>query len=217
MAIVNLSKLIPHRTPAVLRWLYPGLLWRVVTHHKHLYLTFDDGPVPGPTEFVLDVLSSFNAKATFFCIGDNVGKHPQIYRKVIDAGHSIGNHTLHHVNGWDTGTQAYHNEVTACDRQMQLPESAPRLFRPPYGKITRPQIGALRTSHQIVMWDVLTRDYDKALTPEACCTGAIRATRPGSIVLFHDSLKAEKNMSYALPRFLAHFAEQGFEFKALPS
>ncbi|MBL7846872.1 MAG: polysaccharide deacetylase family protein [Cyclobacteriaceae bacterium] len=183
---------------------------------KNLYLTFDDGPVPGPTEFVLDELARAKAKSTFFCIGDNVRKHPEVYQRIIQEGHAVGNHTFNHLSGWKTPVDAYVDNVALCDREMKREGKQPaKLFRPPYGRITRRQIGRL-SEYRIVMWDVLTNDYAKSLSREACLRGSLAATRPGSIIVFHDSLKAEKNMSYVLPRFLDHFGSQGFSFKALP-
>lgn len=183
---------------------------------KNLYLTFDDGPVPGPTEFVLDELARAKAKATFFCIGDNVRKHPGVYRRIVSEGHAVGNHTFNHLSGWKTAVDAYVDNVALCDNEMaQLGKLTDKLFRPPYGRITRKQIGSL-SNYRIIMWDVLTNDYAKSLSREACLRGSLAATRPGSIIVFHDSLKAEKNMSYVLPRFLDHFESQGFSFKTLP-
>lgn len=198
------------RTPSVLRSFYPSLLWRVDTLEKDLYLTFDDGPIDGPTDFVLDTLKSFSAKATFFCIGDNIKKHPGQFRKLIDAGHSVGNHTFNHVNGWVTSNDLYVQNISEC--QALLPEK--RLFRPPFGRIRRSQIPLVK-DYRVVMWDVLTFDYDRSLHEEKCLRGAIGAARSGSIVVFHDSIKAEKNLTYVLPRFMEHCASKGFSFKSL--
>jgi len=183
---------------------------------KVLYLTFDDGPVPGPTEFVLDELKKYKAKATFFCIGDNVRKHPAIFEKVVMEGHAIGNHTFNHLKGWSTSLQVYLENIKLCNSQLAThhPQRA-TLFRPPYGRITNSQISALRNEYQIVMWDVLTHDYSSTISSHRCLTGSINATRPGSIIVFHDSLKAEKNLTYVLPEFLAYFSSQGFEFRTL--
>jgi peptidoglycan/xylan/chitin deacetylase (PgdA/CDA1 family) len=205
-----------HRVPFFLPWLYPDLIWRIPTDKKELYLTFDDGPVPGPTDFVLETLRKYNCKATFFCIGDNVRKHPEIFNKVISEGHAIGNHTYNHVKGWSTPLNQYIANVELFNQQLPLINGqwSIKLFRPPYGRITRNQIKALR-DYKIVMWDVLTSDYNPRLSPEKCLRNSIRATRPGSIIVFHDSVKAARNMSYALPRYVEHFLEQGYEFKAL--
>ena len=200
------------------------------TSAKELYLTFDDGPVSGPTEFALETLQKVNAHGTFFCIGENIKKHPEIFRKVVAAGHIIGNHTFNHLSGWKTNTRSYLDNVKLCEDQIQVdspssiieppvpstryPVPSKPLFRPPYGRITRGQIKSL-LELKIIMWDVLTHDYAKSLSPGNCLKGSIAATRPGSIVVFHDSLKAEKNMTYVLPRYLDHFANQGYTFKSL--
>lgn len=200
------------RTPAIMKFLYPSLIWE--GEKDKIYLTFDDGPVPEVTEFVLDQLDQFEVKATFFCIGDNIKKHPEIFRKVISAGHQVGNHTMHHLKGWDTDDQVYLDDVKLCRDQINeyLPGRKTELFRPPYGRIKRSQIAALPTSYKIIMWTALSQDYRSDLTPEQCLQGTIRAIRPGSVILFHDSLKARKNMEYALPRVIEFAKTKGFTF-----
>lgn len=227
------------RSPFFLPWIYPRLTWRIPTTAKELYLTFDDGPVSGPTEFVLDTLAKAKIQATFFCIGDNIRKHPEVFEKIIKGGHAVGNHTFNHLSGWRTGLDHYLDNVKLCEDAINLrvignqssvigsaqpitgyglPISEHRspitLFRPPYGRITRRQIKAL-SQYEIIMWDVLTHDYAKSLSNNNCLSGSIAAARPGSIVVFHDSYKAEKNMTYVLPRFIDHFAELGYTFKSL--
>lgn len=202
------------RNPFFLPWLYPGLTWRMPSVEKSLYLTFDDGPVHGPTEFVLDQLSRVSAKATFFCIGDNVRKHPDVFDRILSEGHAVGNHTFHHLSGWKTPVEEYVANVQQCDAVLQAGGKNPPMFRPPYGRITRRQISRLN-DYRIIMWDVLTNDYARDLSPEACLRGSLAATRNGSIVVFHDSLKAEKNMTYVLPRYLDHFASRGYSFRSL--
>jgi peptidoglycan/xylan/chitin deacetylase (PgdA/CDA1 family) len=202
-----------YRTPAPLRWIFPSLTWRVFTTEKELFLTFDDGPVPGPTEFVLDVLSEKNVPATFFCIGQNVDKHPQLLKRIAAEGHEIGNHTYNHVNGWKVSTAEYTTNVVACGATLGK-QQAP-LFRPPYGRITFSEIKLLK-DYQIVMWDVLTYDFDSALSPQDCLDGAVRAVRPGSIIVFHDSYKAEKNLTYVLPKFIDDCRNRGYGFARLP-
>lgn len=201
------------RNPFFLPWLYPGLTWRLPADEKKLYLTFDDGPVPGPTEFVLDELARIGAKATFFCIGDNVRKHPAVYARVLAEGHAVGNHTFNHLSGWKTHDTEYIQNIHLCDEALK--PHVGNLFRPPYGRITRRQIASL-SKYRIVMWDVLTNDYAQSLSPEACLRGSLAASRNGSIVVFHDSLKAEKNLRFVLPRYLDHFNAQGFTFHPLP-
>ena len=213
------------RTPFILPLFFPNLQWRIKTSEKELFLTFDDGPVPGPTEFVLDTLKKYNAKATFFCIGDNIHKHPEIFKRIINDGHAIGNHTFHHMRGWGTSTEKYVNNVLLCSKEMNdhiqshpstihYPASK-QLFRPPYGRIRGKQIDYLKDEYEIIMWDVLTTDYSQSLSPQNCLQGSIKATRPGSIIVFHDSLKAERNMSYALPKYLEHFINLGYTFRIL--
>lgn len=206
-----------YRAPFFLPWLYPNLVWRIPTERKELYLTFDDGPVPGPTDFVLETLAKHSIKATFFCIGDNVHKYPDVFKCILDQGHTIGNHTFNHLKGWRTPLEKYIENVRQCESELRvsgLEFRASKLFRPPYGRITRSQINAL-SDYKIVMWDVLTNDYDKLKSPEACFKNSIRVTRPGSIIVFHDSIKAERNMSYTLPRYIDHFLNQGFSFNTL--
>jgi peptidoglycan-N-acetylglucosamine deacetylase len=207
--------IIPHRTPFLLPLLYPSsLIWRYPDAQRNLYLTFDDGPVPGPTEFVLETLTKYNCPATFFCIGDNVRKHERIYESVLKAGHSIGNHTYNHVNGWKTHNDDYLANISKCDQVIGNGNGPNKLFRPPYGRIRRAQIRRIR-DHKIIMWDVLSLDYEKRLNPERCLRNSLAATRAGSIIVFHDSVKAEKNLTYALPRFIEHFLDQGFTFSKI--
>jgi len=208
------------RMPAPVRHLFPDCLWRVPVGEgeKTIYLTFDDGPIPEETPFVLAQLAQFDAKATFFCVGENVVRYPEVARQVVAAGHQLANHTFHHLSGWRHPQPYYLSDVARCQQALNevLPKPAARpLLRPPYGRITRPLARALHTTHQVVMWDVLTCDYDVAFRPEDCLRAALRNTRSGSIVVFHDSHKASRNMRYVLPRYLEHFAKQGFQFKAL--
>lgn len=196
----------------LLQQLFRSLLWRVETTEKVLYLTFDDGPIPEVTPWVLEELQRHQAKATFFVVGENVRKHPELLQRLQAGGHTVGNHTEHHVNGWNTPTRAYLREVQECDRRV-----GSRLFRPPYGRIRLTQIRALRKRFRIVMWDVLSKDYDRGIQPNECLQRVLRSARPGSIVVFHDSLKAEERLRYALPRVLGHFSELGYRFEALPA
>jgi peptidoglycan/xylan/chitin deacetylase (PgdA/CDA1 family) len=208
------------RTPFFLPLMYPQLIWRIKTSEKKIFLTFDDGPVPGPTEYVLETLEKFNTKATFFCIGDNVKKHPEIFRMVLAGGHAIGNHTFHHLKGWNHSTHAYLDNIELCKNEFTaagfpLSETgAQGLFRPPYGRIKMDQVKSLN-NYRIVMWDVLTHDYAASYSHERCLKGSVKATRPGSIVVFHDSIKAERNLRYVLPRYIQHFSDQGFSFGIL--
>jgi len=208
--------MIPHRTPFVLPLIYPSLTWRIEPVDKELFLTFDDGPVPGPTEFVLEKLSQASIPATFFCIGDNIRKHPDVFRRITAGGHTVGNHTVNHVNGWKTSVAKYHGNVTEFDTLAAEAgyQGPTHLFRPPYGRITWKQIKML-AGYRIIMWDVLSQDYHRHLSPEQCLRRTIQACRPGSIIVFHDSYKAEKNMNYALPRLIDFFSGKGYKFRGL--
>jgi len=196
--------------PFWLQWLYPSLIWHKSRKEKSVYLTFDDGPIPVVTPFVLNTLKTFNAKATFFCIGDNVAKHPDVFEQVVSAGHSVGNHTFNHLKGWDTINQEYLDNVAQC---AGLVKSS--LFRPPYGRAKRSQISALHRQYSIIMWDVLSGDFDGSITAEKCYQNVVKHVRNGSIIVFHDSLKAFPRLETTLPRVLHHLSAQGYQFLAL--
>jgi peptidoglycan/xylan/chitin deacetylase (PgdA/CDA1 family) len=201
----------------LLSLIFPSLEWTVPTTEKIIYLTFDDGPIPIVTDFVLDQLQKYNASATFFCVGDNVHKHPEVFKRIIDEGHGVGNHTFNHLNGWKNRNVDYFKNIKIADEAMKdegLSITQKMLFRPPYGKITPSQISYLKSKYRIIMWDILTGDYDPTLTSEKCLERAM-AAKPGSIVIFHDSHKAEPNMRFALPKFLEHYTQRGFTFKSL--
>ena len=206
--------LIMHRffikTPGIARLFFPGYLWKVPTKEKDVFLTFDDGPHPVITPWVLQQLQQFGAKGTFFCIGDNVRKHPDVYARVIDEGHSTGNHTYHHLNGWETETERYIEDIKKAKEQIDT-----NLFRPPYGKIRANQAKqvprALETDRaKIVMWDVLSADFDGNISKERCLQNVLRNFERGSIIVFHDSDKAFPHLEFVLPRVLAHLSEKGF-------
>ena len=202
----------PHRTPFFLPLLYPSLCWRISTNEKEIFLTFDDGPVPGPTDFVLKTLSNYAIKATFFCIGDNIRKHSTLFEEIIEEGHHIGNHTFHHTNGWKVGPDRYYEEVKLCDEEIEkYTHHKTKLFRPPYGRIKRSQVTSLK-DYTIIMWDVLSVDYNKNLSKESCLRNTLKVVRPGSIIVFHDSLKAEVNLRYALPKFIESCLVNGYSF-----
>ncbi|MCF0040112.1 polysaccharide deacetylase family protein [Dyadobacter fanqingshengii] len=201
-----------HHSPFWLKAFFPGFVWHIPTQEKKIFLTFDDGPIPDITESVLETLAQFKARATFFCIGNNVQKHPDIFQKLLDQNHSIGNHTFNHMNGWKTEDDLYLENIKQCDTALDLPTN---LFRPPYGRIKRSQSRVVRKERRIIMWDVLSGDFSKEITKEVCLGKSIQYTRPGSIVLFHDSVKAAPNMQYVLPRFLEHFINEGFTFEAM--
>ncbi len=201
------------KPPFWLRALYPQLVWRFPGKEKVIYLTFDDGPHPVATDFALEQLKKFDAKATFFCIGKNVQDNGELYNRILQEGHATGNHTYSHVNGWKVNDELYKTEI---EQTAKLVNS--NLFRPPYGRIKRSQIKQLQTPNpklQTIMWDVLSADFDTRLTGDACLRYVLYHTKPGSIVLFHDSEKAWPRMQYALPKMLEHFTRQGYRFEAI--
>lgn len=196
--------------------IYPSLTWSRYGNEKVIYLTFDDGPIPELTEWVLDELSRFNAKATFFCVGDNVRKYSQIFNRILEENHSVGNHTFNHLNGWENMDLAYLKNLAECDEIMgQVSGVSTNLFRPPYGRIKKSQIKAVSPKKEIVMWDVLSGDFSQSISPQKCLEKSIKHTEKGSIIVFHDNLKAEKNLKYVLPKYLEHFANLGFRFETL--
>jgi peptidoglycan/xylan/chitin deacetylase (PgdA/CDA1 family) len=214
-------KITPVKTPVVAKKMFPNYIWDISTTNKELYLTFDDGPTPEITKWTLDTLKQYNAKATFFCIGANIEKHPEIFQSILSDGHRIANHTQHHIKGWKTKTKEYLAEVEQTQSiineytEKQNIENI-KLFRPPYGQI-KPKQGKklIALGYQIVMWDVLSFDWEQDISEEKCLENVISRSKEGSIIVFHDSVKASKNMRYALPKVLETFRKKGFEFKAL--
>lgn len=205
-----------YKTPWLLKKLMPQYTWHREVEGKQLFLTFDDGPIPEVTPWVLEQLSKYKAKATFFCVGENVAKHPEIAAAVVAQGHLLANHTHHHLKGWHTPLDTYVNNTALCQQKLEkLQQTGKKLFRPPYGRITRAQGRLLNPAYEIIMWDVLTNDYDQSLSPETCLFKSIKYTQSGSIIVFHDSLKAERNLKYALPHFLEHFTKLGYTFETL--
>ena len=203
----------PIKTPWLVKQLYPNLIWNADTRSRCIYLTFDDGPIPIVTPFVLNILQQYNAKATFFCIGDNVRKHPEIFEQVKAAGHAIGNHTYNHLKGWETDDHAYLDNFLKADELI-----CSKLFRPPYGRIKKSQIRLLKKEKpdlEIIMWSALSGDFDINITPEKCLDNVVKHTKSGDIVLFHDSLKAKERMEYALPRAMEIWSREGYEFREL--
>ena len=194
------------------KWLYPGYLWSMPRQQKKIYLSFDDGPHPVATEFVLDELKKYNAKATFFCIGKNVAAHPGTYKRILSEGHATGNHTHDHVNGWKTNDKLYFENIAKAAKYIDTD-----LFRPPYGRITRFQArqAAEKLGFTIVMWSVLSGDFDTTITPQKCWGNVKRTAGNGSIIVFHDSEKAMERMTYALTEALEYFSKKGFVFEKL--
>lgn len=203
------------RTPALVKPLFKELVWRMPAAERTVYLTFDDGPVPGVTPWVLDELARSGARATFFCIGKNVAANPEIRARILREGHAVGNHTWGHVNGWRTPLRSYLRDVVRAEPLVGQEEGRKLLFRPPYGRITRQQVRALSRRYALVMWDVLSADFDTSLTGDQCLMNVVNNVRPGSIVVFHDSSKARPRLEYALPRVLEHLANEGYTFRTL--
>ena len=196
--------------PFYYRLLFPGAHWRFNKDKKVVYLTFDDGPIPEITPWVLDTLDQYNIKATFFCVGDNVQKYPETYQMILDKGHAVGNHTFHHLQGLNTLSKNYIKDVKAA---KQLINS--KFFRPPHGHICPIQLFKIRKDYKVIMWDVVTRDYSKLLTPGQVFDNVKKHTRNGSVIVFHDSLKAGNRMKEALPRSIEWLLEQGYAFELI--
>lgn len=192
------------------RHLLPIYFWCIPNDRKEIYLSFDDGPIPELTEIILNLLSKKNVKATFFLVGENVLKYPDLYNSILKEGHRVGNHTFNHLKGWKTPKNEYVENVRKASKYINS-----NLFRPPYGRISNKQGKRLKLDYKIIMWSILTRDYDKKISPEECLSRAKKA-RSGDIIVFHDHLKAQENMLYALPRFIDFAHEKGFVFKTIP-
>lgn len=193
-----------------LRLLYPKAVWKVKTTSPVIHLTFDDGPIPGLTEWVLDTLKHYNIKATFFCVGDNIEKNKSIFNRIIAEGHTIGNHTYNHIKGFKTKTIDYLANTEKCELLTNS-----KLFRPPYGQLKKSQYRKLlEKGYNIIMWDVISYDYEK-IKPELCLKNVIKNVKNGSIILFHDNVKAEEKIKYALPKTIEHFLKLNYKFAAL--
>lgn len=196
--------------PLFYRVLFPECVWRLHRKRKCVYLTFDDGPIPEITPWVLDTLDHYGVKATFFCVGDNVRKYPELFEEIKRRGHNVGNHTMNHLQGIKVTSRRYLRNVLEAHRYIKSP-----LFRPPHGLLRWAQASVLREHFTIVMYDLVTRDYSNKLTGEQVLKNVKRYTRKGSIIVFHDSLKAEKNMKYALPRAIEWLQSKGYSFKRI--
>ncbi len=219
------------KTPKIIQRFFKNYVWSFSLYsskQKTIYLTFDDGPTPEITEWTLNILKKYNAKATFFCIGKNVENHPAIFQKIIESGHSIGNHTHNHLNGWKVDNTRYIDNVLKVDEVFlsQIPnpkyqttnnqQQVPNLFRPPYGKIKSSQAKQLiKKGYKIIMWDILSADFDKSISKEKCLDNVLRNTQNGSIVVFHDSVKSEKQLKFVLPKILEYFFKKGYQFSSI--
>lgn len=203
--------LTPPKMPLVVKKLFPNYVWDLPSTEKVIYLTFDDGPTDKITSWTLNILKAYNAKATFFCVGGNIEKHPDVFQQISDEGHAVGNHTENHIKGWKSNLEYYIENVKLASKRMHS-----NLFRPPYGQITPKQGKALISlGYKIIMWNVLTLDWDAKISKETCLNNAINNVESGSILVFHDSIKASRNMQYALPKVLEHFSKKGYSFQAI--
>lgn len=204
------------KTHSILKKIFSKYIWDLPNCENKIYLTFDDGPTPEITNWVLDTLEKHNAKATFFCIGKNIEKEPALFKRIIDQHHAIGNHTQDHANGWATPKETYLESIATCANTIEnhiCSKSSPKLFRPPYGKAKSSQIDALlKLGYKIVMWDVLSADFDTSITKEKCLENVITNIKSGSIIIFHDSVKAFPNLEYTLPRVLEYIDQKHFQY-----
>jgi peptidoglycan/xylan/chitin deacetylase (PgdA/CDA1 family) len=206
-----------YKTPGLIKKIFSNLVWDVPTNSNEIFLTFDDGPIPKLTSYVLEVLHDFDALATFFCVGDNISKNPDILEQILAKNHLVGNHTHNHLKGWSTSTSRFVSNAGKCQEQISKYQgnTARPVFRPPHGQITFNQVKALKANYNIVMWDILAYDYDTAHSPLKSLDRIISKTKPGSIVVFHDNYKAEEKLKFILPTYLKYFKERGFSFKKL--
>lgn len=198
------------RPPQLLRKFYKDSIWRMDKKESTIYLTFDDGPIPEITPWVLDILKEYGINATFFCVGDNISKNPKLFERIKNEGHQVGNHTFNHLKGWKVKKDIYCENVEKCQALTKT-----NLFRPPYGRIKKNQYKLLSREYKVVFWDVLSYDYDKFITSEKCLDNSIKYTRNGSIIVFHDSIKAQKNLKFALPHYIEHFLKLNYKFAML--
>lgn len=204
------------KTHRLIKKVFPNYVWDIPNDSKKVFLTFDDGPTPEITHWVLSQLKQHHAKATFFCIGNNIENHPEIFHKVLADGHAIGNHTFNHLNGWQQQNGKYLENIAACAESIKKRTSGTRLFRPPYGKVKQSQAKMLKAlGYKIVMWDILSADFDHHITPQQCLDNVIKNVQSGSVVIFHDSVKGFKNLEYVLPKTLEFLKENGYECVAI--
>lgn len=214
--------LFPLKTARIFPKLFPQFTWHIPNKSKEIYLTFDDGPIPRITEWVIELLAKKGVQATFFCVGDNIRKHPQVFAQLLLAGHRVGNHTFNHLNGWTSSTNTYLENVEKCKNIIQEfseiqknKEEGRSIFRPPYGRIRPAQVAALLAHYEIVLWDVLSGDFSPNLSPQRCLAKTSHYVSAGSIIVFHDSLKSERILRTVLPEFIANMLEEGYIFKTL--
>ena len=198
------------KTPKIVSLIYKSLIWEIPEKEKVIYLTFDDGPEKNLTPEVLKILDNYKAKATFFCVGENSIKNPEIILQIIKAGHAIGNHSYSHLKGYRTNTEEFINDIKKCSEILNT-----KLFRPPYGRITRNQIKKLKEDYKIIMWSVIPGDFDNKVSKELLLKRSIKYTKRGTIIVFHDNIKTKEKVLHALPRFLEYFINKGYKFERI--
>lgn len=198
------------KVPRIVSRSFPSLIWNIHETSKIVYLTFDDGPIPETTPWVLELLKKYNAKATFFCVGENVRKYNYLYNRLLDEGHSVGNHTYNHLTGWKTENEVFFENISKAKSFIDS-----NLFRPPHGLLKNTQFQKIKEEYKVIMWNVLSMDYDKKISPDQCYKNVINNVKPGSIVVFHDSIKAWGNLKYALPKTLETLSDSGYKFQAI--
>ncbi|MGD9329384.1 MAG: polysaccharide deacetylase family protein [Cyclobacteriaceae bacterium] len=202
------------KTPGLLELLYPQALWHGDRDKKKIYLTFDDGPVPGVTDYILDVLSELDVKATFFCVGENIKKNPEVFKRIVQEKHGIGNHTFNHLNGWAVRDEDYLRNIQLCDDMIRhyAGEEQIKLFRPPYGKIRRKVLKKIRHDYKVIMWDVLSYDFSPDITAEKSLYKSSKCSRNGSIIIFHDSKKTFEKLKLIISQYILYFKNINYEF-----
>ncbi|HET8855752.1 MAG TPA: polysaccharide deacetylase family protein [Salinimicrobium sp.] len=213
------------KIPKFIDRIFPHRTWRLPENERQVFLTFDDGPTPGITPWVLDQLKRFNATGTFFCVGNNIGRYPEIFHRIIAEGHSVGNHTFDHINGWKTDSEEYLQNVLKAQKIInriapddQIQEVKLKLFRPPYGRLKGKQEKLLiRENYRIIMWNVLSMDFRSSITGQQCFENVADHVGPGSIIVFHDSIKAEKNLKFSLTKTLEFLTQEGYVIKGIGS
>jgi len=207
------------KTNSIIKKYFSNYIWDLPNKKNTIYLTFDDGPTSEVTEWVVQLLKEEKIKATFFCIGKNIVAQPEIFKKILSEGHHIGNHTHNHLNGWKNDIESYLENCSLCESTIAATSNLkPKLFRPPYGRIKKEQAKKIKElGYKIIMWDVLSADFDTAISPQKCLDNVISNTKSGSIIVFHDSQKAALNLKFALPKAIKHLKQKGFVFETIPS
>ena len=206
-----------YKTPKLFEYFYPEAIWHGDRSKKYIYLTFDDGPVPRVTEYILDLLSDLTVKASFFCVGENVKYHPKIFNRMIQDGHGIGNHTFNHLNGWITCEREYMENIQMCADILRQSghQGNPLYFRPPYGRIRKNIIKKIKAAYKIIMWDVLSYDFSSKVSPETCFQKSLRHTKNGSIIVFHDCIKTFEKIKFVISQYIMYLKDKNYEFHTI--